>query len=124
MAEYNLKHCAYIGDAVWELFIRKICIDNAQTQKAMHNFGIRFVNANMQAEILSYLQDFFDENEKEISRRGRNLKISISKKNNPQIHSLATAFEVILGHLYLNNQNRLEEIFEIIKKYLSEKYNV
>lgn len=121
MSEYNLKHYAYLGDAVWELFIREICINSANSQKALHNFGIKFANAHFQAFALSELETLMTNEEKEIVRRGRNLKISISKKSNPQTHSLATALEVIIGYLYINNKARLEEIFEIVKKTLIQK---
>ncbi len=119
MEKYGIKQYAYLGDAVWELFIRKICIEKAKTQKAMHDFGVKFVNANFQAHLYDVLQNFLTDEEKEIMRRGRNLKISISKKNNPQIHSLASAFEVIVGYLYLNDKERLVELFENVKKYLN-----
>ena len=119
MEKYDIKQCAYLGDAVWELFIREICITKARTQKAMHDFGIKFVNANFQAHLCDTLDDFLTDEEKEIMRRGRNLKISISKKNNPRIHSLASAFEVLVGYLYLNDKKRLFELFENVKKYLN-----
>lgn len=120
MTSYNIKQCAYIGDAVWELFIRECCVKKIYTQKAMHNFSVKYANANFQAHLLNEIMQFLTDEEKEIVRRGRNLKISINKKNNPQIHSLATAFEVLTGHFYLNDKVRLFEFFEIIKKYLND----
>lgn len=119
MVQCDIKQCAYIGDAVWELFVREICIKNAKTQKAMHNFSVKYVNAYFQAHLLAELESFLTEDEKEITRRGRNLKISIGKKNNPQIHSLATAFEVLVGYFYINDKKRLDKFFEIVKKYLN-----
>lgn len=114
MEKYNLKHYAHIGDAVWELFIREYVINVAKTQKALHNTTIKYVNANFQAEILEKLE--LKENEKELVKRGRNLPLSIGKKNNQATHRFATAFEVLVGYLYLNDKKRLEEIFEFIKK--------
>lgn len=119
MEKFDIRQCAYIGDAVFELFVREICIEKAKTQKTMHNFSIKYVNANFQAHLLNELQDFFSEKEKEIIRRGRNLKISISKKSNPQTHSLASAFEVIVGYFYLYDKDRLKDFFENVKKYLN-----
>ncbi len=52
--------------------------------------------------------------EQEIQRRGRNLKITVNKRSNPKVHSLATSFEVIIGYLYLNNKERLNEIFDVL----------
>ena len=122
MIQCDIKQCAYIGDAVWELFIREICIQKAKTQKAMHNFSVKYVNASFQAHLLGELDEFLNEEEKEITRRGRNLKISIGTKNNPQIHSLASAFEVLVGYFYLYDKKRLGELFEIVKKYLNPEF--
>lgn len=115
---YNLKHYAYIGDCVWELFIREIIISKTQKQDIMHKMSTKYVNAQAQADILEKIIEQLNEEEAEIQKRGRNLKITINKKSNPKIHSLATSFEVLIGYWYLNNKNRLNEILEIIKPYI------
>ena len=51
---YNLKHYAYIGDSVFELFIREIVIEKTQKQDLMHKMSTKFVNAQAQADIFSY----------------------------------------------------------------------
>jgi len=116
---YNLKHYAYIGDCVWELFIREIIITKTQKQDLMHKMATKFVNAQAQADILENIIDQLNEKELEIQKRGRNLKITINKKSNPKIHSLATSFEVLIGYWYLNDKKRLTEIFELIKNNLT-----
>lgn len=118
--EYNLKHYAYIGDCVWELFIRKLVIKKTQSQNAMHNLSTKYVCAQAQADFLNLIVDKLTKDELEIQKRGRNLKISINKKNNPKIHSLATSFEVLIGYFYLNNPKRLEEILDLIKENIEE----
>ena len=112
---YNLKHYAYIGDCVFELFIREIVITKTQKQDLMHKFSTKYVNAKAQANILESIFEMLSEEELEIQKRGRNLKMTINKKSNPKIHALATSFEVLIGYWYLNDKNRLNEIFEIIK---------
>ena len=116
--EYNLKHYAYIGDCVWELFVRNNIIQKTNVQKTMHKLTTDFVNANSQANFLALIEENLTEVEKEIQKRGRNLKISINKKNNPKIHSLATSFEVLIGYWYLNDKKRLEEVLDFFKKEL------
>ena len=116
MKEYNLKHYAHIGDAVFELFVREIVINSVNTQKAIHQMTIKYVNANYQSELLNYLEEFLTEDEKELTRRGRNLPLTANKKNNQTTHRQATALEVLIGFLYLNDKKRLEELFEIINK--------
>ena len=112
---FNLKHYAYIGDCVWELFIREIIIQKTQKQDVMHKLTTKYVNAQAQADFLEKIIEFLNEEELEIQRRGRNLKITINKKSNPKIHALATSFEVLIGYWYLNNKERLNEIFNILK---------
>ena len=118
--EYNLKHYAYIGDAVWELFIRKLVINKTQKQDLMHKLSTKYVNAKAQADILELVIKKLSNEELEIQKRGRNLKISINKKSNPKIHTLATSFEVLIGYLYINNKERLNEILEFIKPNLKD----
>ena len=118
--EYNLKHFAYIGDAVWELYIRKLAVKKTQIQSAMHKLSTKYVCASFQAEIVNYIVPFLKEDEIDIQHRGRNLKITINKKNNPQMHSLATSFEVLIGYLYLVNKTRLDEILDKIKPLLED----
>lgn len=117
---YNLKHYAYIGDAVYELFIRELVIEKTTQQNKMHEFSTKFVCANAQADILDKIIPYFTDDELDIQKRGRNLKITINKRNNPAVHSLATSFETVIGYLYLNKKDRLKEIFDIIKKELKE----
>lgn len=116
---YNLKHYAYIGDCVWELFIREIIITKTQKQDLMHKMSTKYVNAQAQADILEKIIENLTLDELEIQKRGRNLKITINKKSNPEIHSLATSFEVLIGYWYLNNKERLNEILNIIKPYIN-----
>ena len=112
---YNLKHYAYIGDCVFELFIREKVIQKTQKQDLMHKLSTKFVNAQAQADILEKLIEKLTPEELEIQKRGRNLKITINKKSNPKIHSLATSFEVLIGYWYLNDKKRLTEIFSFIE---------
>ena len=118
--KYNLKHFAYIGDAVWELFIRKLVIKKTSLQNKMHQLTTKYVNAQAQADILELITEKLSNKESEIQKRGRNLKISINKKSNPKIHALATSFEVLICYLYLNNKERLKEILELIKPNLKD----
>jgi len=119
--KYNLKQYAYIGDCVWEIFVRKIAIEKTPLQNKMHIFTTKCVNAQAQADFSGLIAGILTPHELEIQKRGRNLKITINKKNNPKIHALATSFEVLAGYLYLNDKKRLEELFSALKKPVEKK---
>ena len=116
--EYDLKHCAYMGDVVWEMFIREFVITKTTSQKLMHKMTTNYVNAQAQANFLEKIIQFLTPEELEIQKRARNLKITINKRNNPKIHALATSFEGLIGYWYLYDKSRLDEILEILKKEL------
>lgn len=108
---------AYIGDAVYELYIRTYLINNTKLKPhELHLKSIKYVKAKSQAEILEKLEQILTEEEKDIVRRGRNTKVNHSAKNaSVQEYMYATAFEALIGYLYLTNQEqRLKELLKNI----------
>ncbi len=81
---------------------------------ALHIQAIKHVKAKAQAETLNSIYDELTEKEKDIVRRGRNAENHHLPKNaNVQDYMYATAFEALIGYLYLTKQNnRLKEIFD------------
>ena len=110
---------AYIGDAVYELYIRTELVNNSKMNAhKLHVEAIKYVKAQAQAEILEKLQDYLSDEEKDIVRRGRNAENHHLPKNaNIADYSHATAFEALIGYLYLTKQDeRLNEILNKIKE--------
>lgn len=108
---------AYVGDCVYELYIRTKLINETKLKPhALHIESIKYVKAQAQAEILKKLEDELTEKEKDIVRRGRNAENHHLPKNaNVHDYMYATAFEALIGYLYLNKQNkRLKEILNKI----------
>jgi len=104
---------AYIGDAVYELYIRNHLIEKTNLKpNKLHRKAIKYVKASAQAQILESLQDILTDEEKEIVRRGRNTENHHLPKNaNPADYMYATAFEALIGYLYLTKQEeRMQEI--------------
>lgn len=107
---------AYIGDNVYELFIRMNLVNTTNLDPhRLHVEGIKYVKAKAQAEILQKLQDSLTEEEKDIVRRGRNANAHHLPKNAEVMdYKYATAFEALIGYLYLTKQDeRLKEILEM-----------
>lgn len=108
---------AYIGDAVYELYIRNYLIETTNLKpNKLHREATKFVKASSQAKILDKLKDFLNEEELEIIRRGRNTQNHHLPKNaNPTDYMYSTAFEGLIGYLYLTKQEtRLNEILSKI----------
>ena len=108
---------AYIGDAVYELFIRNKLIDETNLKPhKLHIEAIKYVKAKSQAEKLSEIYEILTDEEKDIVRRGRNTQNHHLPKNaNVQEYMYSTAFEALIGYLYLTKQNaRLKEILDKI----------
>ena len=118
MEEINLRNYAYLGDAVWELFVREHTVLKTQNAKELHKITTEMVNAKKQHELLLSMQDLLTEQEQEIIRRGRNLPVPIARKSNQAEYRMATAFEVLIGWCYKNNIDRLREIEEFLVKFL------
>ena len=106
---------AYVGDCVYELYIRTNLVNRTNLKPhKLHIETIKYVKAKSQAELLKRLQDELKEEEKEIVRRGRNAENHHLPKNSNVIeYSYATAFEALIGYLYLTKRfSRLEEILK------------
>lgn len=106
---------AYIGDCVYELYIRmQLVNDTKQKPHKLHLETIKYVKAKAQAETLASIYDELEEEEKDIVRRGRNAENHHLPKNAEATdYMYATAFEALIGYLYLSKQDeRLKEILE------------
>ncbi len=107
---------AYIGDAVYELYVRENLVANTKLKpNKLHIESIKYVKASAQAEILKRIEDSLDDNEKEIVRRTRNTKNHHLPKNaSVNDYMYATAFEGLIGYLYLTKkEERLKQILEL-----------
>lgn len=106
---------AYVGDAVYELYIRTTLINRTKLKPhKLHIESIKYVKAQAQANILKKIMDNLTEDEKEIVRRARNAENHHLPKNaDPTDYMYSTAFEGLIGYLYLTKKDgRLKEILD------------
>lgn len=104
---------AYIGDAIYELYIRLWSAGVEQGAIIKHHRRtVQHVKATTQATILKNLAEELTEAEQDIVRKGRNGKTGSVPKNTGVVeYRLATGFEALMGYLYLTgNQSRLEQL--------------
>ena len=106
---------AYVGDCVYELYIRTKLVDTTKLKPhELHIKSVKYVKAKAQAETLKKLETILTEEEKEIVRRGRNTQTHhIAKNVSMQDYMYATAFEALIGYLYLTKQD--DRLFEMMK---------
>ena len=107
---------AYIGDAVYELYIRENLVNKTKLKPhKLHLESIKYVKASAQARILHEIEEDLTEEEKEIVRRTRNTKNHhLPKHTEVNEYRYSTAFEGLIGYLYLTKQE--ERLKEILKK--------
>ena len=106
--EMKLKNYAYMGDAVWELFVREHTIIRTQNSMDLHKMTTDRVKASFQAGLLQWIEEELNEEELELMRRGRNLSVPIARRSNQSEYRQATAFEVLIGWWHLHDKTRLE----------------
>lgn len=99
----NTTALAYLGDAVYEVAVRKFIMETGQhNADQLHRIAIRFVRAEGQALAMKALMQELSQEEQILVRRARNRKITSKPRHtHPVTYKLATAFEAFVGYLYL-----------------------
>lgn len=107
---------AYMGDAVYEVFIRQFVISQPNHRpNHLHRLSTKYVSAKAQAKALEALMPLLSEEEIEMVKRGRNAKSGSTPKNTDiLVYRHSTAFECLLGYLYYSGMHeRLEELMRL-----------
>jgi len=112
---YSPLVLAYIGDAVYELYIRTLLVSrgNAPVNK-LHRQSIAYVKAKAQSDIIHKLMEHLNQEEQDVVKRGRNAKSGTIPKNaDVTDYKYATGFETLLGYLYIKQD--YERLLELMK---------
>ncbi|SDK58604.1 Mini-ribonuclease 3 [Sediminibacillus albus] len=131
MTEIEIKQMksltlAYMGDAVYEIYVRRHLISKGSVKPdQLHRSAVAFVSAKSQAKvILEWLgKQELTEEEQGIVRRGRNAKSgTVPKNTDVQTYRYSTAFEALLGYLYLDGkEERLQQLINSAIEYVEER---
>lgn len=109
---------AFIGDAIYEVFVRTYLVDRNRDMSVhkLHVKAIEFVKAHAQSEFIKKIEEELNEEEIYFFKRGRNSKSGTVPKNaDVQEYRTATGFETLIGFLYITEQNeRLNYLLELI----------
>ncbi|WP_347861740.1 ribonuclease III domain-containing protein [Salimicrobium sp. PL1-032A] len=117
---------AYMGDTIHDLYVREHLLRKGTVQpQRLHQSAVRFVSAEAQAFVAREWKDrgLLGEKETAVFRRGRNAKSgSIPKSTDVLTYRFATAFEAVLGYLYLaEEEQRLSELMTDAIRRIEEK---
>lgn len=117
MIDINVLALAYLGDSVYEVYIRKFLIEQGIVNvNELQESAVKYVSAKGQASYLNMLleDNILTQEEIDIVHRGRNHKSHKSPKNTDiNTYKQATGFETLIGYLYLDN--KIDRINDIIK---------
>ncbi|MGG5342613.1 Mini-ribonuclease 3 [Enterococcus sp. AZ192] len=117
---------AYVGDAIYEIYIRDYLVEQGQTKpNTLHRMATHYVSAKAQAFLIQAMleEKLLNETEETMYKRGRNAKSHTSAKNaDITTYRIATGFESLMGYLHLTKQTeRLEELIDWCIKKVGEK---
>lgn len=117
-----VRALAYMGDAVYELHVRERTMRRAAGQvDVLHRTTIAHVSAAGQAALATRLLPLLKEEEVGVFKRARNHKGGGARHASAQHYRLATAFEAVLGYLYLNSDHgRLGELLALADGFVDE----
>lgn len=117
---YSPLTLAYIGDAIYDLVIRTLVVEEAnRPANELHKRTVRYVKAEAQAAMVEVLLPKLTEDEAAVYKRGRNAKPYTKAKNaSYSDYRKATGFEALMGYLYLLGQE--ERMLRLIREGIEE----
>ncbi|MGJ3247897.1 MAG: Mini-ribonuclease 3 [Elainellaceae cyanobacterium] len=106
---------AYVGDAVYELYVRTHFLFPPKRSQSYHNQVVTQVRAESQAQHLRILEPYLTNHERELLRKGRNATLKRPKRLSLRIYQQASSLETLVGYLFLTDPSRLAELFSRLR---------
>ena len=106
---------AYLGDAVYELYVRSSYLVPPRRLQAYHELVVGQVRAETQARHLRSISPYLNSIELAVVKRGRNAASGRSKRADPEIYQQASSLETLIGYLYLTDPERLTELLALLE---------
>ena len=105
---------AYLGDALYDLYVREHLVARGGRVRAMHREAISLVCAHAQSQALARIADALTDDERDVVRRARNTRQTPPKNADPGEYHHATALEALIGWLYVTGQReRMNAVLEM-----------
>ena len=116
--DYTGLELAFIGDAIWELEIRRYYLQFGYSIPTLNKYVKNKVNARYQSLIYKQIIEELDEKFKVIGKRAKNSNIKTFPKTCTVMeYKEATALEAVVGAMYLlNKEEEIKKIINIVIK--------
>ena len=116
--DYTGLELAFIGDAIWELEIRRYYLQFGYSIPTLNKYVKNKVNARYQSLIYKQIIEELDEEFKVIGKRAKNSNIKTFPKTCTVMeYKEATALEAVIGAMYLlNKEEEIKKIINIVIK--------
>lgn len=112
--QYSPLTLAYIGDCVYELYVRSYLIKDANHNvNKLHKTATTYVCSKAQTEFFRKVEHLLTEDELSVFKRGRNTKSHVPKNSNMGEYRIATGVEALVGYLYINGEK--QRICDLLK---------
>lgn len=121
--EYSPLSLAFVGDAIFELYIRTYILSKGNMPpKTLHEMASSYVKAKSQAKIMHEISEYLNDEELNISKRGRNARSGTIPKNAEVVdYKNATGLECLYGYLYLKGSiERLNQLLDLSIKIMEK----
>lgn len=117
---YSPLTLAYIGDAVFEMIIRTLVVEQGQrAANTLHKHTTKIVCAQTQAKMIDAVYESLTEEEQDIYRRGKNTKLHSTAKNaSLSDYRKAAGFEALCGYLFLRDDTA--RIVQLVRQALAQ----
>ena len=109
---------AYIGDVVFSMYVRLRLLPASSHVRVLNDLGMKYVSAVCQSLAMEGIEAGLTEEERQVFHRGRNAKSTVPKSASVYQYRMATAFEALLGYLFL--EELLDASFKIISASLAK----
>ena len=118
MNDINNLALAFVGDAVYEVYVRKYLVKKGLVKvNDLQKEATKYVSAKGQAKILESLvnDNILTDLELDVVRKGRNSKGHRAPKNTDiSTYRYSTGFETLVGYLYYNDISRLDYLMNLV----------
>lgn len=110
---------AYIGDAVYELFVRYYIAKEPLKAYELQKLSTKYVSAYAQKAAFEKIKDELSEEEIDIFKRARNHKSHKAPKNTDNSsYKISTGFEALIAYLFLKKE--YTRLMNLVKKCLED----